>query len=99
MLKDPKKYNFLVHIPLEQQIRFLLNKYFDIIVAYVNRDHSNEFMSDIDDGELFKKISANCVVSLFLLFLSFLHNALLIHLMNSLLISPFVCNTGTHDNR
>lgn len=59
LLKDSKKCNFLAYIPFEQQIRFLLDKYFDIIVAYLNREHSNETLSDVDDGKLFKKISAN----------------------------------------
>lgn len=59
MMKDSKKYNFIVHIHLEQQIRFLLNKYFDVIIAYLNRKHSNEDMTDIDDGNLFKKINAS----------------------------------------
>lgn len=55
--KDSKQNNFLVYIPLEPQIRRLLDKYFKDIVTYLNREHSDQFMSDIDDGILFKKLS------------------------------------------
>lgn len=55
--RDSKKNNFLIHIPLEPQIRRLLDKYFKDIVTYLNREHSNEFMSDVDDGLLFRKLS------------------------------------------
>lgn len=56
MLKNSKKDNFLVYIPIEQQIRQLLNKYFDTIVAYVNREQGIGIISDTDDGQIIKNI-------------------------------------------
>lgn len=50
--RDSKKNNFLVHIPF----RKILNKYFDVIIAYLTREHTREMITDVDDGLLFKKI-------------------------------------------
>lgn len=54
--KDSKKNNYLVHFPLMPQIRRLLTEYFDEIMHYLKRDHPADIISDVDDGELFKKI-------------------------------------------
>lgn len=56
MMKNSKKNNFLVHFPLEIQIRLILERHFDAIVEYLNREHIYGKMSDIDDGNLYKKI-------------------------------------------
>lgn len=50
------KTNFVVKIPLAQQIKYLLNKYSDQIVSYSNRK-KNENISDIDNGLVFKMVS------------------------------------------
>lgn len=54
--KNSKQNNFLVYIPLEAQIRRLLNKYFNKIIDYLNREHNDDIISDVDDGSLFKQI-------------------------------------------
>lgn len=56
MSMDSKKNNFVVHFPLEIQLRLILDKYFDVLIQYLNRDHKYDEMSDIDDGKLYKKI-------------------------------------------
>lgn len=38
------------------QIRRLLTEYFDEIMHFLKRDHPADIISDVDDGELFKKI-------------------------------------------
>lgn len=56
MTMNSKKNNFLVHFPLEIQIRLILEKHFDTVVEYLNRKHLHDKMSDIDDGKLYKEI-------------------------------------------
>lgn len=46
--------NFLVYIPLAQQIKLTLDKHFDLIMDYSNRP-KNESISDIDDGLVYKQ--------------------------------------------
>lgn len=55
-IKDSKNNNFLVYIPLEPQIRRLLDKYFDKIINYLNREHKIDVFSDIHDGTLYEEI-------------------------------------------
>lgn len=43
-------------IPFEQQIKYLLDKYFDEILEYIQRD-KNDSISDVDDGLVFQEIS------------------------------------------
>lgn len=52
-----QKSNFVVKIPIEQQIKYLVNKNFDIILNHMNRKKINTDISDIDDGLLCKKLS------------------------------------------
>lgn len=54
--KNSKRNNFMVYIRIEPQIRRLLNKRFDEIIQYSNREHHSDIISDIDDGELYKDI-------------------------------------------
>lgn len=61
MKKVSKKNNFLIHLPLKQQIKQLLDKYFDEIIAYLNREHLEGFISDVDDSVIYKKINAKYV--------------------------------------
>lgn len=56
MLKDSKKCNYMIYMPIEPQIKQILTKYFDVILAYMNRERTHTEISDIDDGDLFKKI-------------------------------------------
>lgn len=55
---DSKKNNFLVYFYLEHQIRRILNRHFETIIKYLNRDHSCDTLRDVDDGFLYKKIRA-----------------------------------------
>lgn len=52
-----KKSNFVVKIAIEQQIKYLFDKYFDDIFKYMNREKDPNCISDIDDGLLFEKLS------------------------------------------
>lgn len=61
MKKDSKKNNFLVHMPLKQQIQQLLDKHFEQIIAYLNREHIEGVMSDVDDSLIYKKINSKYV--------------------------------------
>lgn len=54
--KDSKKNNFLIHFDVRSQIDHILHENFDMIVAYLKREHGDDVMSDIDDGKVFKKI-------------------------------------------
>lgn len=56
MVMNSKKNNFLIHFPLEIQVRLILERHFDIILEYLNRKHVYGKMSDIDDSQLYKKI-------------------------------------------
>lgn len=58
ILKNSKKNNFLIHFPLEVQLRRMLEKHFDAVVQYFNREHKFGEISDFDDGELYKEIRA-----------------------------------------
>lgn len=52
-----EKFNFIINIPLEQQIKSTLDDNLDDIVECNNRQRC-DFISDHDDGTMFKKISA-----------------------------------------
>lgn len=54
--KCSKKNNFLVHFPLKPQILRILHRHFHIIVPYLNRQHKDGIISDVDDGILLKNI-------------------------------------------
>lgn len=47
------KSNFIVYIPLEQQIKNCLNQHFDAIMNYMNRNRCSD-ITDFDDGNLLK---------------------------------------------
>lgn len=70
MTIDSKKNNFLVYFYLEHQICRILNRHFETIINYLNRDHSSGTLSDIDDGFLYKKIRTETPPSLFVLALT-----------------------------
>lgn len=53
---DSKKNNFSVHFDLAPQIYQILWKNFDVIIKYLNREHEEGVMCDIDDAKLYKKI-------------------------------------------
>lgn len=55
--KNSKQYNYMVYIPIESQIRQIINKHFDVIIDFSNRERSKSIISDVDDGQLFKAIS------------------------------------------
>lgn len=57
VLADSKKNNFIVHFDLVPQIHNILNKYFDVIINYLNRSQEPDIISDIHDGQLYKNIS------------------------------------------
>lgn len=50
------KSNFIVKIPIKQQIYELLNRNLEVIVSYMHRE-KNDVISDIDDGMVFKRLS------------------------------------------
>lgn len=54
--KCSKKNNFFVHIPLKKQILLMLHRHFDTIISYLDRQHKNGIIADIDDGILLKEI-------------------------------------------
>lgn len=56
MIKNTITCNYLVHIPIEPQIRRILMKHFDVVMAYIDRQRTEDAMTDIDDGHLFEKI-------------------------------------------
>lgn len=56
LYRDSKKSNFLVYFELETQIRNILQKYFDVIIDYLNREDGENVLKDVDSGSLFKKI-------------------------------------------
>lgn len=49
------KSNFLIYIPIEQQIKYCLDKHFEAIIEYMKRDR-NDAITDTDDGSLFKQV-------------------------------------------
>lgn len=51
------KSNFVVKIGIEQQIKYLFDKHFDKILKYMNREKDSNYISDIDNGLIFEKIS------------------------------------------
>lgn len=53
---DSKKNNFLVYFQLEIQIKRILERHLDAIIKYLNRDHVNDTLSDVDDGFLYKRL-------------------------------------------
>lgn len=53
---DSKKNNFLVYFQLEHQIRRILERHLETIISYLNRDHVNDTLADVDDGILFKRL-------------------------------------------
>lgn len=54
---DSKKNNFIVHFDLVAQIQRILDRNFDTIISYSNRERAADVMTDIDDGNGYKKIS------------------------------------------
>lgn len=50
-----RKSNFMIYIPLEQQIKYSLNKHFELISDYLNRP-KNRSICDIDDGAHYKNV-------------------------------------------
>lgn len=48
------KTNFLVYIPIEQQIKNTLESHFDTIIDYINRN-KDENITDFDDGNLYQR--------------------------------------------
>lgn len=48
------KNNFVVYIPIEEQIKATLDKHFDVIVDYMSRN-KNENITDFDNGNLYKR--------------------------------------------
>lgn len=52
-----KKSNFVVKICIEQQIKYLFNKHFDKILKHMNREKDPNYISDIDEGILFERVS------------------------------------------
>lgn len=64
-----KKSNFVVKIGMEQQIKYLLHKYFSEILNYMKREKDGS-ISDVDDALLYKKLSKeyhDCVLLTFTL--------------------------------
>lgn len=51
------KSNFIVKIPIKQQIKELLSENLVEIIRYMKRDRKTDVISDIDDGALFKTLS------------------------------------------
>lgn len=67
---DSKKNNFLVHFPLETQLCRILNNHFDEIINYLNREHVNDVLSDVDEGFLYKNMRKQTPSSLHILALT-----------------------------
>lgn len=57
--KNSKKNNFIVSIPVIPQLKSILSANYDQILNYLERQKCEGVMSDIDDGEAFKKIAAD----------------------------------------
>lgn len=57
--KESKNNNYMIYIPLEQQIQQTLNENFAEIIDYLYRKRQAGTISDTDDGNLFKKIKKN----------------------------------------
>lgn len=53
---NSKRNNFLVMFPLAQQIIRLIDKHFESIISYSNRERSVDTITDLDDCEQYKKI-------------------------------------------
>lgn len=53
--RDSKKDNYLIYMPLEPQIRQIFKKHFHVITDYLSREHVNGVISDVDDGNLYRK--------------------------------------------
>lgn len=51
-----QKSNFVVQIDIEQQIKYLVHKHIAAIIDYKNREKDG-FISDVDDGLLYKRLS------------------------------------------
>lgn len=56
MLKNTKKNDFLVHFPILPQIFRILKMHSSEIMDYLHREHHDDIISDIDDGQLFKNL-------------------------------------------
>lgn len=56
--KNSKTNNFIVSIPLIPQIKLVLSTHYDKIIEYLNREHQNGVITDIDDGVAFQNIAA-----------------------------------------
>lgn len=58
--KNSKKNNYLIFFPLIPQLRRILKHNFSAIMEFLHRKHEVNTLTDIDDGQLFKKLrSAN----------------------------------------
>lgn len=55
--KKSKENNYIVHFSLISQVKRLITLHFNEIKQYMNRERSTAFISDIDDGILFKKLN------------------------------------------
>lgn len=55
---EKTKDNYFIYIPIKQQIEFMLNKYLKDILKHLNQKHSNEEISDVLSGEIYKKEKA-----------------------------------------
>lgn len=54
--KNTKNSDFFIYIPLEQQLRQMLNEHFQTIINFICRNKQKGLISDTDDGNLFKDI-------------------------------------------
>lgn len=57
--KNSKANNFMCHFSLLSQLRKMLEIYLKDVLNYINREHSEEILSDIDDGRLFRNLKKN----------------------------------------
>lgn len=59
-----KMKNFIVYIPLKQQIEYFIDKYFDEIISFLNEER-DELYRDIYDGTILNEIKKNyfdCII-------------------------------------
>lgn len=55
--KSSKQNNFLVHFSLISRVKRLMTMHYNAIKNHINRDRSDAFFTDIDDGKLFCNIT------------------------------------------
>lgn len=56
--KNSKTNNFLVSISLIPQVKSVLETNYDQIMQYIEREHDDMTLTDVDDGKAFKKIAS-----------------------------------------